>query len=191
VNIPDDVIIIFGFSGSGKSTLANLIAPRYGLRIIHPSGVLRDLIEGRSVDLENTRHNTGFWESEEGVRIFEGRLGEEEPLDVKADKIILGEVEKGHVVIDSWSLPWLTGKGLKIYLAAELPVRAGRVVKRSGITYERARDVVAMKDEETRKLFVRLYGFDIKKDHERFDYVVHTDMLSREQVFEKLCEFIG
>src|SRR3989338_8439649 len=112
----DDVIIIFGFSGSGKSTIANLVGEKYGLRVIHPSGILRDLYEKKKVDLGNTRYNTGFWESEEGVKLFESRLDEDEPLDVVSDRILVREAERGNVVIDSWSLPWLTDKGRKICL---------------------------------------------------------------------------
>ena len=106
----ENVIIIFGFSGSGKSTIANLVGEKYELRVIHPSGILRDLYEKKKVDLENTRYNTGFWESEEGIRLFKSRLDENEPLDVVSDKILVQEAERGNVVVDSWSLPWLTDK---------------------------------------------------------------------------------
>lgn len=186
----DDVIILFGFSGSGKSTIANLVGEKYGLRIVHPSGILRDLYEGKTVDIGNTRHNTGFWESEEGVRLFKSRLDEEEPLDVVSDRILIEEVRKGNVIIDSWSLPWLTDKGRKIYLQTDLEVRAHRVAKRSGISYERALDVVAMKDEETRNLFKRLYGFDIKQDHDVFDHVLNTNELTRDEVFRSVCDYL-
>jgi len=155
----ENVVIIFGFSGSGKSTMANLVGERYSLRVVHPSGILRDLYEGKKVDIGNTRYNTGFWESEEGIELFKSRLDKEEPLDVVSDRILVEEVRKGKVVIDSWSLPWLTDTGTKIYLKADLEIRAQRVAQRSGITYERAVEVVSMKDEETRKLFKKLYGF--------------------------------
>jgi CMP/dCMP kinase len=191
MNRSEDVIIIFGFSGSGKSTLANMLGERYGLRVIHPSGILRDLFEGRDVDLENTRHNIGFWESEEGIGLFRGRLDDDEPLDIVADRIMVQEVEKGGVVIDSWSLPWLTDKGTKIYLAADLEVRARRVAKRSCISYETAFEVISMKDEETRKLFKRLYGFDIKKEHAIFHCTVNTNAMNQEEVLARLCEYRG
>jgi cytidylate kinase len=183
-------IILFGFSGSGKSTIANLVAEKYGLKVVHPSGILRDLYEGKKVDIGNTRYNTGFWESEEGVRLFRSRLDEEEPLDVVSDRILVEEVRKGNVVIDSWSLPWLTDRGRKIYLQADLEVRAQRVAKRSEISYERALEVVDMKDEETRNLFRRLYGFDIKLDHDVFDYVINTNDLTKNEVFRSVCSYV-
>ena len=188
--VDDTIIIIFGFSGSGKSTIANLVGERYKLRVIHPSGILRDLYEGKEVDIGNTRYNTGFWESEEGVRLFKGRLDEEEPLDVISDRILIEEVKKGNVIIDSWSLPWLTDKGTKVYLEAELEVRAQRVATRSRISYDQALDVVAMKDEETKKLFKRLYGFDIQQDHTVFDDVINTNGLNPKEVFTTLCTYL-
>jgi CMP/dCMP kinase len=186
-----DKVILFGFSGSGKSTIANLVGEKYGLRIIHPSGILRDLYERKNVDISETRYNTGFWESEEGVRLFNSRLDEEEPLDVISDRILVEEIRKGNVVIDSWSLPWLTTEGTKIYLQAKLEIRAQRVAKRSDIGYERALEVVAMKDEETKKLFKRLYGFDIRQDHDIFDYVINTNYLTKSEVFERVCSYLG
>lgn len=183
----DNVVIIFGFSGSGKSTIANLVAEKYGLRVVHPSGILRDLYEKKKVDLDNTRYNTGFWECEEGVKLFKSRLDEEEPLDVVSDRILVEEVKKGNVVIDSWSLPWLTEMGVKIYLEADLEVRAQRVAKRGSMSDDRALEVVAMKDEETRKLFKRLYGFDIKQDHNVFDYIIKTNNFTLNDTFDKVC----
>ncbi|HII15530.1 MAG TPA: AAA family ATPase [Nanoarchaeota archaeon] len=187
----DKVIIIFGFSGSGKSTLANLIGKKYGLRVVHPSGILRNLCEGKPVDIKNTRHNTGFWETEEGIRLFKSRLEEKEPSDAVSDRLLLKEVSKGDVVIDSWSLPWLASNGIKIYLEADLDVRAERVAKRDSISYSRAKHIVSMKDEETQKLFKRMYGFDIKKDYTVFVYVINTNRLGKREVFRLLCDYLG
>jgi cytidylate kinase len=185
------VIIVFGFSGSGKSTLTRSLAREYGLRVVHPSGILRDLYEGKRVDLERTRYNTGFWESDEGLALFTGRLEEQEPLDLVSDRILLQEVERGGVVIDSWSLPWLTKKGRRIYLKAALEVRARRVASRSGIVYERALAAAVLKDEGTRQLFRRTYGFDIATEHDVFDLVIDTDTLDAEEVLAKALAFLA
>ncbi len=187
----DKTVIIFGFSGSGKSTVANDIAKQYGLRVIHPSGILRNLYEGKTIDIGNTDYNRGFWESQEGIELFKNRLKENRPLDVVSDQILLEEVDKGNVVIDSWSLPWLTDKGVKIYLKAPLKERAKRVAKRSRIPYEKAYKIVQMKDEKTRKLFKRLYGFDIKQDYHVFDLIIDTTKLEKKQVVKELSDFLN
>ena len=57
------VIIIFGFSGSGKSTVAELLAQKLGLRVVHPSSILRNILEGKKINLTKTQKGIGFWET--------------------------------------------------------------------------------------------------------------------------------
>ena len=185
------VILLFGFSGSGKSTLANRLGKKLGLRVIHPSGIIRDILAGRKGDTQNTRYGRGFWESNEGIALFTARLQEPRPVDMIVDTMLLKEIRKGNVIIDTWNMPWLTKKGVRIYLKAPLSVRARRVAWRSHIPLQKARIIVSMKDEETRKLFKRLYGFDIKKDHKDvFDRVIDTRHLTANQVFKEIFLFL-
>ena len=181
---PDRVVVIFGLAGSGKSTLANGIGRHFGLRVIHPSGIMRDLMERKQVDLERTRQNDGYWESDEGARLLADRLGQATPVDVEANLMLLREVDRGDVVIDSWALPWLTDKGVKIHLLADLPVRAQRAAERAQIPYSKALELISQKDEQTRQLFQRLYGFDIMRDHHVFHHSLDTNSLSVAEVLE-------
>jgi cytidylate kinase len=186
------VVIIFGFSGSGKSTIANELGKKMNLRVIHPSGILRDLLQNKKPNLERSKYGRGFWESDHGVALFKNRLHQEVPPDVEADQIILKEIEKGGVIIDSWNLPWLSDIGVRIYLQAPLLVRARRVAQRSRISYAKAYSIVSMKDEETRKLFLRVYGFDIKEDHEnRFDLVIKTKNIEKKEVINTILRFLS
>ncbi|EET90438.1 MAG: cytidylate kinase family protein [Candidatus Micrarchaeales archaeon] len=184
-------IIIFGFSGSGKSTAANALGELLKLRVIHPSSILRNIIEKREVDTKNTVHNEGFWESPEGMDMFIGRLNDKVPPDVASDRIILREAKKGDVVIDSWSLPWLAKVGIKIYLKADAATRARRVALRDHIPYRTALKAIGIKDEGTRKLFKRVYGFDIKKDMQVFDSIISTRGKSRNEVIEEIMGIIN
>lgn len=181
------VIILFGFSGSGKSTMANRLGRQLGLRVVHPSGILRELMLGRKPNVARTKSNRGFWESEKGFSMLKGRLNDTVPLDVLSDRILLHEIRKGNVVMDSWSMPWLSPRGLKIYLKAPFAVRASRVAKRSRLSQADARRVVRAKDLDTRRLFRRVYGFDIARDHDVFDAVVNTRSMTKAQVYERLC----
>lgn len=180
------VVIIFGLAGCGKSTLANGLGKALGLRVIHPSGIMRDLLEKGEVDLRTTRQNDGYWETDEGSRVLRERLNDSEPVDLAADRILLKEVEKGDVVIDSWSLPWLSRQGIKIRLEASRDIRAQRAAKRGGVPFEQTRVRIAEKDEDTRQLFLRLYGFDIAQDLEGiFHHVINTELLSANQVLDQ------
>lgn len=188
----ESVIIVFGLAASGKSTLASRLARHLGLRVVHPSGVMRQLLAGQSVIAEESVANDGFWESPEGSRILDSRLEQSKPVDVEANDILLQEVTKGDVVIDSWSLPWLTNRGLRIHLKAPLAVRARRAAERAGITPEEAAVLIAKKDEDTRTLFVRLYGFDIFRDLDgRFDLTIETEGFSGDDVFGRVLGFLN
>lgn len=175
-------IIIFGFSGSGKSTLADMLGKELGLRVIHPSSILRNLIEHKALNIAKSKAGKGFWESDRGIATFKQRLKEPEPIDLLCDKILLREFKKGKVVIDSWSLPWLTKQGFKVCLQASLKTRTERVAERSKVSLVRAKTTIIMKDRETRKLYLQHKGFDIKQDTGVFDLILDTEKLTKKEV---------
>ncbi len=183
-------IIIFGFSWSGKSVITNAVGKKYNLKIVHPSGVLRNLCENKPIDINKTEYNTGFWESKKWVKLFNKRLKDEEPLDIQATKIVINELHKGNVVVDSRDLPRLTNNGIKIYLKADMKVRAQRVAKRSNISYAQSMKILKMKYDKTRELFQKLYNIDITKNREVFDYILETDNLTEKEVSKKVCDFL-
>ncbi len=184
-------IVIFGFSGSGKSTIADMVGKKYGLRVIHPSSILRNLLEHKKVDLNKTKAGKGFWESESGMKLFKDRLKDKKPMDMISDTLLVKELSKGNIVMDSWSMPWLHKLGIKIYLKGSLSERAKRVAKRSKITVQEALGAVKTKDNETRKIFKRVYGFDIKKDLQVFNLIVDTTNIDLKQVFNKVSNYLN
>jgi cytidylate kinase len=168
-------IIIFGLTGSGKSTMANMLGKELNLRVVHPSSILKELLEGKKPDIKNSKEGTGFWESREGITLFKKRLDDKTPIDFICDQILLKEIKKGSLVMDSWTMPWLAKTGIKICLQATSATRSKRVAQRSNISIEKATQVLRMKDKETRKLY--LNRFDIKKDNQVFDLIIKTDHL--------------
>lgn len=182
------VIIIFGFSGSGKSTLAKALGKHFGLRVVHPSSIIRALTLGRDPNKKVTKAGKGFWESKKGEKLFRDRLKMKTPVDLIANKILLAEIKKGNLVMDSWNMAWLAPRGIKIYLKTNVDVRVERIAKRAGVSKARARAIVVMKDSETRKLNKKHHGFDIAKDHDVFDYTITTDTLSARAVYKKAIE---
>ncbi len=183
-------IIIFGFSGSGKSSIAKMLAKKLDLRVIHPSGILRDLINNKTPRIDGSKSGHGFWERATGIKLFKDRLKAKTPIDFSCDKILLREFEKGGTVIDSWSLPWLTNTGIKIYLKASLKKRIERVARRSKVKLDTARKTVLLKDNATRSLYLRHHNFDIAKDTKVFQLIIYTDKLTKEEVFTKALFFI-
>jgi cytidylate kinase len=93
-------------------------------------------------------------------------------------------------VVDSRDLPWLTNNGIKIYLKADMKIRAKRVALRSKISYAESMKLLKMKYQKTSDLFKKLYGIDITKNREVFDYVLETDDLTQKEVLKKVCDFL-
>ncbi len=173
------VICISGMTGSGKSTVAKRLADKYGLDYFSGGNALKNLAqeEGYNSDLR------GWWESPQGLKFLQQRIGDP-AFDKKIDEKLLELAERGNVVLDSWTMPWLLDGGFKIWLEASPPVRAKRIVKRDGISVQQAVKVMREKDEKTRSIYKNLYGFDLGHDLSPFNLILATDELDPEEVFQ-------
>jgi len=128
----------------------------------------------------------GWWESDEGMRFLQRRV-KESKFDKKVDEKLLEWARRGNVVFDSWTMPWLLKEGFKVWLDASVEVRTGRVAKRDGISFERALAALKEKDEKTRVIYKKLYGFDLGGDFSRFDLILDSNDLCANEVFRTLC----
>lgn len=171
------VICVSGMTGSGKSTLAKRLADKYGLDYFSGGNALKSLAqeEGYDSDLR------GWWETPQGLKFLKQRM-EDPVFDKKIDEKLLELAERGNVVLDSWTMPWLLDEGFKIWLEASPQIRAKRVVKRDGIFVEDAVKVLKEKDEKTRDIYKSLYGFDLGQDLSPFNLILSTDELNSEEV---------
>lgn len=184
----DRVIIVSGFAGSGKSTLAQKLAERFGMKCVHASGILRELLEKHVDDItDGAGKNTGWWESEEGREFLENRT-KDWKFDRMLDKKLLEIIEQGNVVLDSWTMPWLSKKGFKIWLDTSVEIRAKRVSGRNKKSIEEVEESLRERDEKTAKIYKELYGFELGKDRSPFDLVLKTDSMKKHEVVEKAVE---
>jgi cytidylate kinase len=180
------VICIGGVAGSGKSTLAKKIAEKYGLKYFSGGDALRALaLEEGYKPLER-----GWWESEEGMRFLMKR-GKDHKFDEAVDKELLKVAQKGNVILDSWTMPWLLKNGFKIWLEASPEKRAERIAKRDKIRLEEALNALKHKEEQTKTIYKKLYGFSLGEDFSPFHFILDTNNLKAEEVFQVLCMVIG
>lgn len=184
-------IIVSGFAGSGKSTLAENLARHFGLKCVHASDVLKQMLEKdiESIDLGKTAGGTGWWESEDGKKFMKQRIADG-TLDRILDKKLLETIQQGNVVVDSWTMPWLSKAGYKIWLNTSIDERAKRVSERDSLPIEEVKKKIAERDIETAQIYEKLYGFQMGKDLTPFNLVLNTDSMEIGEVFEKAIKAI-
>jgi CMP/dCMP kinase len=179
------VICISGMAGTGKSTLSKKLAEKYGLRYFSGGDVLKDLAKREGYDVSVQ----GWWESPEGLNFLNKRVNDPK-FDKEVDDKLLEFAQQGNVLLDSWTMPWLLKEGFKIWLEASFEKRAARVAVRDGMTVAQAFAVLKEKEARTKAIYKALYGFSLGEDLKPFDFILDTDNLSANEVFEVLCKVI-
>lgn len=179
------VLCISGMAGTGKSTLSKKLAARYGLKYYSGGDALKALAAEEGYDTSSR----GFWESPEGLKFLK-RREEDSKFDKAVDEKLLELADKGNVLLDSWTMPWLVKSGFKIWLLASMKKRAERVAKRDKFTVEEAMRMLKEKESKTMAIYKQLYGFNLGEDYKPFDLVFDTDNLDSEEVFQVLCNVI-
>ncbi len=175
------VVCISGMAGTGKSTLAKKLAQKYKLKYYSGGDALKALAAEEGYNSSNN----GWWESPEGLRFLEKRE-KNLKFDKAVDDKLLESAQKGNVLLDSWTMPWLLKTGFKIWLIASIEKRAERIAERDKITIKEARRVLKEKEAGTKAIYKKLYGFALGEDFTPFQLVLDTDRLSAEQVFQVL-----
>jgi cytidylate kinase len=175
------VICLAGLTACGKSTAAKRLAKKYGLKYVSGGTALKEL----ALKMGYQAHSRGWWETPEGMRFLEERLHDPKS-DKQIDSQLIELAELGNVVLDSWTMPWLTKRGFKIWLEVSPPERAKRLAKRDGINLKDATSIIEKKDSKTMQIYESLYGFKLGKDYQPFDLVLDSETLSSDEVFDTL-----
>ena len=176
------VICISGMAGTGKSTLAKKLAQKYHLRYYSGGDALKDLAKQEGYDISVQ----GWWESPVGLKFLKERVTDSK-FDRAVDDKLLEFAQQGNVLLDSWTMPWLLKGGFKIWLEASFERRAQRVAERDNMTLTEAVKVLEEKEGHTKAIYKAMYGFVLGEDLTPFDFVLDTDNLNAEEVFEVLC----
>jgi len=179
------IICICGLAGSGKSTVAKLLAKKYGLKYYSGGDALKAL----AIEAGYKPKGEGWWETSEGLKFLRKRVNDPR-FDKKVDEKLLEFAEKGNVVLDSWTMPWLLKTGFKIWLEASPETRAKRVAKRDGIPLKEALKAVKEKERQTREIYRKLYGFSLGEDFAPFHLIVDTENLTIREVYQTIIKVI-
>jgi CMP/dCMP kinase len=163
-------IILCGSPAVGKTTVARIIAAKLKLKVIGGGDILKEIA------LEEGYNAVGddWWDTAEGMRFMEERSGSPE-LDREVDRRLLEKAKKGDVVMTSYTLPWLSKDGVKIWLSGNKRSRAERMAKRDSTSVEECAKVIDERDRENYALYKKLYGIRFGKDLAPFSIIVGTD----------------
>ncbi len=172
-------------AGSGKSIIGKRLAEKFALKYYSGGDALKTL----AVQEGYNPKERGWWESREGMKFLEERK-EDPKFDKAVDERLLKIAEQGNVVLDSWTMPWLLKKGFKIWLNASRGERARRIAERDGINLADALEALKKKEEKTKSIYRKLYGFNLGEDFTPFHLLLDTEHLNREEVFQVICKVL-
>lgn len=168
-------------TGCGKSTAAKRLAGNYGLKYYSGGGALKALaIEAGYKPLKK-----GWWESNEGSRFLLQR-SQDSNFDRKIDEKLIEAAKQGDVVLDSWTMPWLLKDGFKVWLECSEEVRARRLAKRNGLSFQDALKALRNKEEKTKQIYRELYGFSLGEDFSPFNLILDCNKLSAREVLDTI-----
>ena len=176
------VVCVSGLAGTGKSTLAKKIAQKYNLKYYSGGDALKALAAEKGYNSKSQ----GWWESSEGLDFLAKREADL-TFDKLVDKKLIEYAQNGNVLLDSWTMPWLINYGFKIWLAASIKKRTERIARRDKLKESKALKVLKEKEEKTKKIYKRLYGFNLGEDFKPFHIILDTEKLNANEVFDALC----
>ncbi|MEM0086862.1 MAG: cytidylate kinase family protein [Candidatus Micrarchaeaceae archaeon] len=170
-------IIISGLPASGKTTVAEIIAKKLHIKAVNGSDILKEVAisMGYKISGEN------WWDTKEGLKFLNERKSNSR-IDKETDRIFVKKIASERIVATSYTMPWLSPRGFKVWLSASTENRAKRMAKRDGTSISKALNIVKVRDVENYKIYKRLYGIEFGRDTSPFDLAIKTDKIRASKV---------
>jgi len=171
---------------SGKTSVAIEVAKKYGMKYLCGGDILKEIAISKGY--QPSRDD--WWDTENGMNFLEERKKSFQ-FDREVDDKLVKLIGEGGVVVTSYTTPWLSTKGVKIWLKASPESRSKRLAFRDKIQYKEAEKIVKKRDSENIAIYKKFYGFNIDEDLSVFHLVLDTNSISKNQVIEivfKACQ---
>ena len=166
---------------SGKTTLAKILAKRLHVQEISAGDILKEMAKERSYKVTGNE----WWDTPDGMKFLAER--EKNPdFDNETDRRLMDRIAKGDIVVTSYTAPWLSKVGFKVWLEASVENRAKRMSKRDSTDLKEAEEATRARDVRNAKLYKELYGIDFGRDTKPFDMVIDTNALTPDQVADRI-----
>ena len=164
---------------SGKTTVAIKVAEKYGVNYLCGGDILKEMAVSKGYQPSGD----DWWDTENGMKFLEDRKKSYQ-FDRRVDEKLVNSIGEGGVVVTSYTAPWLSTKGVKIWLKASPNSRSKRLATRDKIAYKEAEKIVKKRDFENINIYRKMYDFKIDEDLSVFHLVLDTNSLSKNQVIE-------
>ncbi len=180
-----EAIIVSGMPAVGKTTVSKLLADSLGLRVVGGGDVLKEMAaeEGYNPGGED------WWDTDGGIEFLKQRKKSAD-FDRDVDERLLKKAKAGDLVITSYTIPWLSRYGIKIWLSGSVESRARRMAKRDHADEQKCREIIAIRDRENREIYKKHYKIDFGKDFKPFHLIVDTDDIDERRVTSIALEYV-
>ncbi len=178
-----EAIVISGSPASGKTVAAHAISGKLGVPMIGGTDILKQM----AIERGYRPGGEEWWDTSEGMRFLQERKSNHD-FDKETDRRMAETINKGNVVVTSYTAPWIIDEGFRVWISASKETRAKRMAMRDHMAEAEAARVIAERDEENRKLYMALYKIDFGHDTKPFHLVVETDNRSEEEVVQIILE---
>jgi predicted cytidylate kinase len=170
-------ITISGLPGTGKTTVARLLEKRLGLRYVYSGEIFRKMAKKYKMSLEE----------------FGKYCETHQEIDEKLDQYQLDILRKGNVIVEGRISGWLAYQNhipaMKVLLAANINVRAGRIVKREQGDVEKRKKEILNREKSEATRYKKYYGIDVR-DTSIYDVIVDASEKTPEEIMKIIIEHL-
>ena len=176
-------LIISGMPAAGKTVTAHAIAKKLGITSVGGGDVLKEMARERGYKITGE----GWWDTPDGIRFLREREANAD-FDKEADRRMIAKIEKGSIVVTSYTMPWLSKHGIKCWLNATQQTRAKRMAVRDGMDESKAREIVGIRDKENYELYKKVYGIELGRDMKPFNIVLDVNNITIEVAADEIIK---
>ncbi len=172
-----DVVTIGGFPGSGTSTVCEFLGRRTGWRHLDAGRTFREMAA----------------EAGESMAAFCRRAEGDSELDRGLDARMIEAVRTGcgGMILEGRLTGWMVVRAqlpaLKVWIFADMTVRADRVGRRDGQTVEEALQEMMLREQSERTRYRDHHGIDIR-DLSIYDLAIDSGKKAARQVADRIAE---
>ena len=165
-------IAISGPPGSGTTTVAKLVAKKLNYELVSAGELFRQMARERGYSIEE----------------FSKIAEENEEIDIYIDRTQKELAEsKENVVVEGRLSAWMVKDSFKIYIFAPEDVRAERIAKREGKSFEKAREEMRKREEYEKRRYMKFYGINVS-DWSIYHIVFNSACFDAETIADLIVE---